>query len=134
MKEAKEGQSEQEVASAAEEEVMEVTEEGQAKVDDVMDQSEGPQQNLKAEEPSRGSSEEQQQLLDQVPTQALVPVAAGPVQEVPVQTVPVQAQRQPEPQQDPQQDPQPAASEDFCENMSTQSDNQSGDLAAADLY
>lgn len=123
VKEAKEGQCEQEVAAAAEEEVMEVTEEGQTKVDDVMDQSEGPQQNLNAEEPARGSAEEPQQLLDQVPAPALVPVAAAPVQDVPVQ-----AQRQP----DPQRDPQPVASEDFCENMSTQSDNQSGDLAAAD--
>lgn len=132
MKEAKEGRIEQEVAPAAEEEVMEVTEEGQTKVDDVMDQSEGPQQTLNVEEPARGSSEEPQPLLDQVPTQALVPVAAAPVQDVSVQDVPVQAQRQPDPQRDPQRDPQPAASEDFCENMSTQSDNQSGDFAAAD--
>lgn len=110
---------------------MEVTEEGQTKVDDVMDQSEGPEQNLNAEDPARASAEEPQQLLDQVPTQALVPVPAAPVQDVPVQ-----AQRQPDhhrdSQRDPQGDPQPVAPEDFCENMSTQSDNQSGDLTAAD--
>lgn len=123
VKEVKEGQSEQEVAAVAEEEVMEVTEEGQTKVDDVMDQSEGPQQNLSSEEPARGSAEEPQQLLDLVPTPALVPVAAA----APVQDVPVQGQRQ----LDPQRDLQPAAQEDFCENMSTQSDNQSGDSAAA---
>lgn len=127
LKEENEGQSEQEVAAAAEEEVMEVTEEGQTKVDDVMDQSEGPQQNLNTEEPARGSAEEPQQLLDQVPIQALVPISANPVQDVPVQ-----AQGQPDTQRDSQRDPQPAASEDFCENMSTQSDNQSGDFATAD--
>lgn len=131
LKEAKEEQNEQEVAASAEEEVMEVTEEGQTKVDDVMDQSEGPEQNLIAEEPARASAEEPQQLLDQVPTQALVPVAAAPVQDAPIQ-----AQKQPDhhrdSQRDPQRDPQPVASEDFCENMSTQSDNQSGDLTAAD--
>lgn len=127
MKEAKEGQSEQEVAAAAGEEKMEVTEVGQTKVDEVMDQSEGPQQNLNAGEPARGSAEGSPQLQDQVPTQALVPVAAAPVQEVPIE-----AQRQPDPQQNPQRDPQPVALEDFCENMSTQSDNQSGDSVAID--
>ncbi|XP_008296832.1 polyhomeotic-like protein 3 [Stegastes partitus] len=56
------------------------------------------------------------------PVQVPVPTApVPPSPPVPVPEVPVQSQRLPEPHRD----LQPVSQEDFCENMSTQSDNQS---------
>lgn len=134
------GQREQEVAPAGEEEVMEVTEEGQShkkgteRVDETkkededetaMDQSESQTGQILHQyqntEPRKDTSMEPKEVLGLVSAPVPVPVPV-PIP-APVLDVPVQSQRLPESQRD----LQPVAQEDFCENMSTQSDNQSGD-------
>lgn len=133
------GQKEQEVIR--EEEQMEVTEEGQSgkerpenveekKMEEeeegetAMDQSENPtsqiphqHQNvdlIRTPEAPQDSDTEPKPVP--APVQTSIPVP-GPVPEVSVQT-----QRLP----DSHRDLQPVPQEDFCENMSTKSDNQSG--------
>lgn len=128
------------VETGREEEQMEVTEEGQSdreKTEEdkgkkvmeeegseiAMDQSESLCQTtdpVPTPDTVKDSDTEPKPVLDLVsspvtaPTPASVPVPA-PVAEV-------QSQRLPESHRD----PQPVSQEDFCENMSTQSDNQSG--------
>lgn len=132
------GQREQEVAPAGEEEVMEVTEEGQShkkgteRVDETekededetaMDQSESQTGQIlhryQNTEPGKDTSMEPKEVLGLISAPVPVPVPIP----APVLDVPVQSQRLPESHRD----LQPVAQEDFCENMSTQSDNQSGD-------
>lgn len=136
-------QKEQEVEMVREEEHMEVTEEGQSnkeraerveekKMEDeeegetAMDQSENltnqilhQPQNMDlilTPEALKDSSMEPKPIPAPVQTSTSIPVP-GPVPEVSVQS-----QRLPESHRD----LQPVTQEDFCENMSTQSDNQSG--------
>ncbi|XP_027131254.1 polyhomeotic-like protein 3 isoform X2 [Larimichthys crocea] len=135
-------QKEREVEAVREEEQMEVTEEGQSdkeraergedkKMEEeeqgetAMDQSESltsqvlhRYQNMDpipTPDPVKDSNVEPKPILGLISTPVPVPVP------VPVPEVSVQSQRLPESHRD----LQPVSQEDFCENMSTQSDNQS---------
>lgn len=137
-------QKEQEVETVREEEQMEVMEEGQRdreraqekKMEDeeegetAMDQSENLTGQILHQYRNRDPTPTPEAVKDSpvepkpvlglisapVPAPVPVPVPA------PVPEVPVQSQRLPESNRD----LQPVSQEDFCENMSTQSDNQSG--------
>lgn len=137
-------QKEQEVETVREEEQMEVIEEGQRdreraqekKMEDeeegetAMDQSENLTGQILHQYRNRDPTPTPEAVKDSpvepkpvlglisapVPAPVPVPVPA------PVPEVPVQSQRLPESHRD----LQPVSQEDFCENMSTQSDNQSG--------
>ncbi|XP_035527026.1 polyhomeotic-like protein 3, partial [Morone saxatilis] len=129
MEVTEEGQSDRERVERVEEKKMEEEEEGET----AMDQSENlstqvlpTNQNADpTPTPVKDSSVEPKPILDlnsasdPVQTPASVPVTA-PVP-APVPEVSVQSQRLPESHRD----LQPVSQEDFCENMSTQSDNQS---------
>uniref|UniRef100_A0A3P8S0N0 Polyhomeotic homolog 3 n=1 Tax=Amphiprion percula TaxID=161767 RepID=A0A3P8S0N0_AMPPE len=127
----------------AEDDQMEVTEEGQSnreqreeveekmeEGDDgetPMDQSENPTDSVLTDsnptpDAAKDSNVESKLTLSvTVPVQTPVPVPVPQIPPVPVPDVSVQSQRLPEPHRD----LQPVGQEDFCENMSTQSDNQS---------
>lgn len=143
---------EQEVETSREEEQMEVTEEGQSGRERA---ERGEEKKMEEEEEEGETAMDQSENLDSqilhqyqntdpMPTPDTVKdsgVESKPIlglisAPVPVQTpasvpvtvpapapeVSVQSQRLPEPHRD----LQPVSQEDFCENMSTQSDNQSG--------
>ncbi len=146
-------QKEQEVETGKEEEQMEVTEEGQS---DRERAERGEEKKMEEEEEGETAMDQSENLTSQIlhqyqntdpiptpdavkdsgveskpilglisapvadQTPASVPVTA-PVP-APVPEVSAQSQRLPEPHRD----LQPVSQEDFCENMSTQSDNQSG--------
>ncbi|KAM6908241.1 polyhomeotic-like protein 3 isoform 3-T3 [Lycodopsis pacificus] len=127
------GRKEQEVETAGEEEQMEVTEEGRrdgerGEVKKMEEEEEG-ETAMDQSENRTGQILHQCQNPDPIPTPVkdssvepkpilgLIPVPVP----VPVPEVSVQSQRLPEAHRDLQSVPQ----EDFCENMSTQSDNQS---------
>lgn len=124
-------QKEQETERAGEEERMEVTEEGQSdrerakrveKGETAMDQSENlPTQVLHQDPdtlPVLDSAVAKDSSMEPKP---ILGLNSGPVP-APVPEASVQSERLSEPQREPQSGGQ----EDFCENMSTQSDNQSG--------
>ncbi|XP_029384929.1 polyhomeotic-like protein 3 isoform X1 [Echeneis naucrates] len=142
-------EQEQEVEVTREEEQMDVTEEGQSdgdrrdeerKMEEEEEEEEEAAMDQTEKFPSRqpqntdpvpdqdsvkDSSLESKPILDltsvQSSAQSSAPAPAPVPVPAPVSEVPVQNQRV----QEPQRDLQPVSQEDFCENMSTQSDNQS---------
>lgn len=136
------GQKEQEVETVREEEQMEVTEEGQshterAEEEKIKDEEEG-ESTMDQSDHLRSPALHQNQNVEPIQTSAkdssvepkpILGLISAPVQTPasvpepgPAPEVSVQSQRLPESQRD----VQPVGPEDFCENMSTQSDNQSG--------
>lgn len=132
MEVTEEGQSDRERAERVEEKKMEEEEQGEA----AMDQSENltsqilrQYQNtdpIPTPDSVKDSSVEPKPTLGlisaPVPVQTPAPVPVPVPVPAPVPEVSVQSQRLPEPHRD----LQPVSQEDFCESMSTQSDNQSG--------
>lgn len=107
-----------------EEKKMEAEEEGEAVVDQSEKLYQSPDPVLSPED-VKDSSTEPKPILGLISAPVQTPSSASLAAATPVPEVPVQSQRLPESHRD----LHPGSQEDFCENMSTQSDNQSGTFA-----
>lgn len=136
MEVTEEGQSERERREEGKDKKMEEEEEGET----PMDQSENQTAQLPHQyhntdpipepDPVKDSTVDSKPITGLISTPLPVQTPAPvPVPEpAPVPEASAQSQRLPEPQKD----LQPVSQEDFCENMSTQSDNQSGTVNSSD--
>ncbi|KAM4533870.1 polyhomeotic-like protein 3 isoform 2-T2 [Odontesthes bonariensis] len=114
---------EQEPETEKQEDQMEMMEEGES---DKKRREEGEERKMEedteeGETPMDQSDPVKDSSLELKPNLGLIAAPAQAQTPAPVAEVSVQSQRLPEPTRD----PQPVSQDDFCENMSTQSDNQS---------
>lgn len=125
MEVTEEGQSHRDGTEQVEEKNMEAEEEGDTAVDQsenlILNQYQNPDPVL-SPDAVKDSSTEPKPILGLISAPVQTPCSASLAAATPVPEVHVQSQRLPESHRD----LHPVSQEDFCENMSTQSDNQSG--------